>query len=154
MAQICRCGRSIPLRVEVNGVERQLRGRRHCLECLPFRGLNNRNPAEVLARPGANRTSRFRRWQEKARRERKQALIALLGGKCVRCGYARCVAALEFHHRDPAAKKFNVSVENILRRWEIVLEEAQKCDLLCANCHRELEDALYVETMVAFSERS
>ena len=31
------------------------------------------------------------------------------GGRCQLCGYHRCIAALEFHHRDPAAKEFSLS---------------------------------------------
>jgi len=152
MAQVCKCGRTIPTKVTIGGVERELRGRRHCLDCLPFRGLNNRNRREVLSRPGANRTARFRRWQEKARRERKAELVRHLGGRCSRCGYDRCIAALEFHHRDPRMKQFSVSAENMLRRWETVLAEAEKCELLCANCHRELEDSLYAEALASLAD--
>ena len=68
--------------------------------------------------------------------------MARLGGRCIACGYDRCVAALEFHHRDPATKAFALSRNNLLRRWEEVLTEAEKCDLYCANCHRELEERL------------
>ncbi|WP_309712270.1 hypothetical protein [Armatimonas sp.] len=85
---------------------------------------------------------KYRRWQEKARRERKARLVAQCGGKCALCGYDRCVAALEFHHRDPATKRFNLGKDNLLKAWNMVLEEAAKCDLLCANCHRELEERL------------
>ena len=56
---------------------------------------------------------------------------------CIRCGEKdwRC---LDFHHRDPSTKKFNVSsmTSNIWGRGRI-LEEIEKCDVLCANCHRK-----------------
>jgi len=74
-------------------------------------------------------------------------LVGLLGGRCSRCGYDRCVAALEFHHREPAEKRFNLSADNLLRRWELVQEEATKCDLVRANCHREIEDELWRAAM-------
>lgn len=48
---------------------------------------------------------------------------------------------LSFHHRDPSEKKFIIS-GNHCRKWEIVREELDKCDLLCANCHMELHDEL------------
>ena len=48
--------------------------------------------------------------------ERKQALVELCGGKCVACGYSKCIAALEFHHRDPAKKDFPLSKENLLKQ--------------------------------------
>ncbi|WP_395144410.1 hypothetical protein [Armatimonas sp.] len=96
----------------------------------------------MLARPRTVNNEKYRRWQEKARRARKALLIAQCGGKCALCGYNRCVAALEFHHRDSATKIFNLGKDNLLKAWNVVLEEAQKCDLLCANCHRELEEKL------------
>lgn len=43
--------------------------------------------------------------------ERYRALkrldIEYMGGKCVRCGYDKCQAALEFHHLDPSKKDPN-----------------------------------------------
>lgn len=55
---------------------------------------------------------------------------------CANCGNTdmRC---LDFHHTDPTQKEQNLS--NIIRMgWgkERILREAQKCVILCANCHR------------------
>ena len=62
--------------------------------------------------------------------------------RCSRCGHddPDCI---EFHHRNPAEKEFEVS-EGIRRRWGIprILAEIAKCDPLCANCHRKLHAAL------------
>ena len=67
------------------------------------------------------------------------------GGECVSCGYSKCLGAMDFHHRDPKTKKFSISeVSGRVRlgsegKWAKSLEqEILKCDLLCANCHREL----------------
>lgn len=57
-----------------------------------------------------------------------------LGG-CRVCGYNEHPAALDFDHRDPAAKSFGIG-HATSRTWESVLFEIAKCDLLCANCHR------------------
>lgn len=76
--------------------------------------------------------------------DKKQHLLDLKGGKCIQCNYSRCNAALEFHHRDPSQKKFLLTSTNLNRySWEEVLEELDKCDLLCANCHREEEYKQY-----------
>lgn len=43
---------------------------------------------------------------------------------------------LEFHHRDPSLKNFEIS-EKIKLPLDKIQEEIEKCDVLCANCHRE-----------------
>ena len=66
-------------------------------------------------------------------------------GECSICGYSRCQAAIEFHHRDPTQKEKGISQIIQGRRYnaENVLEflvEADKCDVVCANCHREIHN--------------
>jgi hypothetical protein len=67
--------------------------------------------------------------------EIKQILVDERGGKCEQCGYDRCIAALQFHHRDPAQKAAQVSKLKSLTKARA---EAKKCDLLCSNCHDEI----------------
>ena len=74
----------------------------------------------------------------KRRRLMRLKAIEHAGGKCIRCGYNKYPEVLEFHHRDPSQKDFNVSSKGHSRSWERVKAEIEKCDLLCANCHREL----------------
>jgi hypothetical protein len=73
------------------------------------------------------------------RREIKAILVAEAGGRCVLCGYDRHVAALEFHHRDPATKRFGLGAGGLTRSLAAARAEAAKCDLLCSNCHAEVE---------------
>ncbi len=40
------------------------------------------------------------------RNAKKLWCVNFLGGKCARCSYSKCIAALEFHHREPGAKEF------------------------------------------------
>jgi hypothetical protein len=58
--------------------------------------------------------------------------------KCVNCGEDH-PACLEFHHIDPNKKDFNISI-NIRSTYSVnkILREIEKCDILCANCHRKL----------------
>jgi hypothetical protein len=73
----------------------------------------------------------------KRRRSLKRILVEEAGGKCVLCGYSRCNRALEFHHLDPRAKKFQITSHT--RSLAKLRAEAGKCVLLCPNCHAEVE---------------
>ena len=73
------------------------------------------------------------------RRRVKEILVDEAGGRCAACGYSDCVAVLQFHHLDPATKRFHVGREGVTRSLERARAEASKCVLLCANCHVEVE---------------
>ena len=78
-------------------------------------------------------------WNKKSYQTTKDKIALYMdsrgGAKCQRCGYDKCSAALEFHHRDPAEKDPKWS-----RGWSYprLKKELDKCDILCANCHREV----------------
>lgn len=59
--------------------------------------------------------------------------VNLLGGKCKRCGNTEC--PFEFDHIGPSTK-----TEIIALMWRFsekkLLEELNKCQLLCGPCHR------------------
>ncbi len=78
------------------------------------------------------------------KRRKKIRLMAVeyKGGKCQRCGYKKCIEALEFHHTDPTQKDFNISSKGYTRSWKRVQEELDKCEIVCANCHREVHAKL------------
>jgi hypothetical protein len=44
-------------------------------------------------------------------------------------------SVFEFHHIIPSEKQFNWTKLR-LQPWDIISKELDKCDLLCANCHR------------------
>lgn len=71
--------------------------------------------------------------------KRKKQLIDHFGGCCNFCGYNKCQAALQFHHIDPDKKTFGLSQSGLCRTFDKAIEEANKCILLCANCHSEIE---------------
>lgn len=73
------------------------------------------------------------------RRRTKAILVAEAGGRCALCGYAKHQAALQFHHLDPARKDFHLACSGVTRSIERLRREIQKCILLCANCHAEVE---------------
>ena len=65
-------------------------------------------------------------------------LVAEAGGRCAICGYDRCVWNLHFHHVDPDAKSFAMTMGSG-KSIAAYRAEALKCVLLCANCHGEVE---------------
>lgn len=75
------------------------------------------------------------------RRGVKQRLIDRAGGRCAICGYDRFQGALHFHHLDPSEKEFMLSRGGVTRSFAELQAEAEKCMLLCANCHSEVEAA-------------
>lgn len=87
---------------------------------------------------------KVRRWRQRV----KERAVAYKGGSCERCGYDRCVAALTFHHRDPTTKSFGIAEKGVTRSWKRVKEELDKCDLLCANCHAEVEHIVLGSVLV------
>lgn len=56
---------------------------------------------------------------------------------CSKCGYDKCLAALELHHTDPETKEYQVSTMRNYSEKKIKSELA-KCEIVCANCHREI----------------
>lgn len=75
-------------------------------------------------------------WRKRA----KQKLVDYKGGNCVCCGYSKCIDALHFHHLDPATKKFRIGGSS--KSLETLMKEADKCILVCGNCHTEIHAGL------------
>lgn len=59
---------------------------------------------------------------------------------CAICGYDKCDSALDFHHVNSKAKKFNCGLHNLMRRSKNYIKEVNKCILLCRNCHSEIHE--------------
>jgi hypothetical protein len=92
------------------------------------------------------------------RRKTKQKLIDYKGGKCEICGYNKdCLSSFHFHHKNPDEKSFAISSKGITRKLELLKQEVDKCQLLCANCHAEVHEILYskqrAETKLRHEER-
>ena len=76
--------------------------------------------------------------QRKRAFDRKRLLMDQKGGKCEMCGYNTNTAALCFHHVNPNDKSFQLDRRNLIcRGFASIQLEADKCKLLCANCHHE-----------------
>lgn len=70
------------------------------------------------------------------RRRAKEIGVNKLGGKCLKCGNDK-IYLLDFHHRNPLEKDGDLS--DFSKGYDLTnfFNELDKCDLLCANCHRE-----------------
>jgi len=154
---------------EVKPIEQFNRARRHytsrCHDCLKAYAARYRERPAVVAKAreyhraymaepeNRQRTNAYSRERNKAvgikakrnqyRRiwaaREKQKAVDYKGGGCCICGYAKCLAALDFHHLDPTEKEGYTG--GALRshwtfeknKWEI-----DKCVLVCVRCHREI----------------
>jgi 5-methylcytosine-specific restriction endonuclease McrA len=79
----------------------------------------------------ATDAERRRGYNKTWRQARRARLIEMLGGCCVRCG---AIENLEFDHIDPPTKVFGVCA-GLSKAWDLLVDEAAKCQLLCKPCH-------------------
>jgi len=86
----------------------------------------------------ADRAEYLKRAVTERRRKLKVMVVEYKGNKCALCGYKKCIWAFDLHHIDESKKDFGLSVRGLTRSWNKIKEEADKCLLVCANCHREI----------------
>lgn len=73
--------------------------------------------------------------------KRKKMLLdfvnSLKNKQCMDCGIVYPPYVMDFDHRDPS-EKINTISRIIRDMWskKRILSEIEKCDLICANCHR------------------
>jgi hypothetical protein len=76
--------------------------------------------------------TRLQRNKETVRNEK------LKRGSCVDCGLVidqRTIVCIDFDHRDPQQKSFTISYEMGRLDCSMLIEEMNKCDAVCRNCH-------------------
>ena len=105
---------------------------------LKFCGKSCRAKATYHNQPNTNEN------QKKRGIKRKLYVIKEKGGACQKCGYNKNIAALSFHHRNPEEKTFGLDIRKFSNtNMESLKLEADKCDLLCSNCHMEEHHPTY-----------
>ena len=76
-------------------------------------------------------------------RETKSLLLNIKNKNCYKCGYNKCDAALTFHHTNKNEKSFLISdikrIKTLQNLKEEIVNEINKCIILCSNCHNEEE---------------
>jgi len=78
----------------------------------------------------------------KRRKRLKEMVVEYKGGECTICGYKKYVGAFDLHHIDGKTKTFGLSTRGLTRSWDRIKAEADKCILVCANCHREIHGGI------------
>lgn len=158
---ICKkCNERFPNRVKIDGKSFSIHKRSYCLKCSPFGNKSFCGPTPKNRKKWDPKTlekvciscnrSFIHKTKNlecttcraaKTRKINKLKALAMLGGKCQKCGYSKSSYALDFHHKNPTEKLFTLS-SNWQRPWSILSTEVAKCELLCRNCHAEVHEAL------------
>jgi hypothetical protein len=55
---------------------------------------------------------------------------------CMDCKESFPVVCMDFDHRNPEEKSFNISRLGMITSEKRLREEIAKCDVVCSNCHR------------------
>ena len=89
--------------------------------------------SKYFANYRAERRDLLRKQSIAARKKAAAFLLKLKAKPCHDCKkkYPPCV--MDFHHLKPSDKTYNIAK---LTSIALILKEAAKCILLCANCHR------------------
>lgn len=126
------CGKIVGELGEHQCASVDLRGERRCEVC-----------GSTLGNTGWQRWSKICRRCSKQRwrvieKEKRRVLREQFGGKCSRCGYDKCEAALHFHHKD-ASEKYDWNVKGktgaSIREVEA---HPERFELVCVRCHVEI----------------
>lgn len=75
----------------------------------------------------------------------KIALVEANNHKCACCGLVDDYIVYDFHHLDPSQKLFGIGSNSSTRSKQSYADEAKKCVMLCANCHRKIEKGLILQ---------
>jgi len=154
------CGNSFPSTITLDGKRRDLRNRTKCFECLPFGTRNSSNRridvqcsdcGRNLKRMKNGHTLCVNCYQKQREQAKRNQVHKIVGESCWICGYGgkEKRQALDFHHVDPDQKSFALHTRNIANRsWKSVLNEIEKCCLLCCRCHREFEVGILNEKVI------
>jgi hypothetical protein len=156
---VCKdCGKEFKSVIKINGVRKKLHTRLNCLECLPYGRIKPNLIFNFKECNYCHRTfdlsyfyknNKFKHGYSSAcrkcavknnlqnRGKFKLKCLEYKGGKCIKCGYNKCPEAMDFHHRNPEEKSFSIFEVRTRVFDDKIKFELDKCDLLCANCHRE-----------------
>lgn len=87
---------------------------------------------------GRHRDPEVKRWYSEHAQQRRR----LIRGMAVTDGCQQCGSRedLQWHHRDPTTKRLPLS-EMVTHSWSAIMDEIDKCTVLCQLCHTEVHSA-------------
>jgi len=149
------CENNIPHSVYIDGKQRFLSKRNYCLECSPFGKRNTKqlhiekDHKRVCSMCGIEYQGGHHKHKDRCgncrsvfyRKKTKQQALDYKGSKCSVCGYDKCMGAMHFHHVYPDDKKFTIA-SYMFNKFDSLVEELEKCILVCSNCHSEIHAGL------------
>ena len=92
---------------------------------------------EGIKRNGARCMKCYSQVIMEKRRSLKEKAVEYKGNKCCKCGGSFHQAVYDFHHIDGSTKDACIGhMTHNCRPWTVIQEELDKCEMLCANCHR------------------
>lgn len=154
-----RCESPLSPTTIIHGKTKDIRSRKYCLVCSPWRKHNKRHlekrklidgvehklcPQCKLFKPTAIDFYSYSAGACKScatqmvirrRQSNKMRAVAYKGGHCLDCGGVFQACVYDFHHIDPTQKDFTIGCEDGAS-WARIKVELDKCVLLCSNCHR------------------
>jgi len=131
MKEVRRCGRCGELKPIDQFAWRRRRRRQRDNMCAPCRSAYGRE--HYLANRQRYIDAEARRKRARVERRTRWLIKFFDSHPCVDCGEPDPIV-LEFDHlRD---KRFEVMKQFASRNWQEILDEIEKCDAVCANCHR------------------
>ena len=123
-----RCGEVKP--IAEFAWRRRSKGQRDSF-CRPCRSAYGK---EHYAKNRQRYIDQAQRVKQRLRRERTLHLLEFFKTHpCVDCD-ERDPVVLEFDH--VREKSFSIGLDLTDRKWQTILEEMKKCEVVCANCHR------------------
>ena len=120
-------------------------GKRHCRECHRINESRRLHKTENNLEHNRRRVMVWRKNNPvKVKQVRANWLLKLRAlidaakaNGCEKCP-EKHIACLDFHHRDPATKSFNIGVSLGKVSLRKLKAEIAKCNIICSNCHRKL----------------
>ncbi len=110
-------------------------GSKFCRYCdKELRSDNKRGVCQEHMHQGNHDQELSRQAARAASRHRFLDSIKLTLG-CADCGYREHACALDFDHLPGTVKLFGVGT-GLTRAMDVLLTEIDKCEIVCANCHR------------------